>query len=80
MQSILEKAKEEIDMNLLAFRSPDRIYYSGLCPASLGYSTQAHVWRFKVSDNLQFRATNHLLEFSAAIIMPWIDIINSRLK
>ncbi len=27
MQSIMEKAKERIDMNLLPFRSPDRIYY-----------------------------------------------------
>jgi hypothetical protein len=48
MQSILEKAKEGIDMNLLAFRSPDRIYYSNSCPAGLGgYSNQGHAWQLK---------------------------------
>ena len=36
MKEILEKAKNGIDMNLLAFRSPDRIYYSDSCPHGLG--------------------------------------------
>jgi hypothetical protein len=81
MQTILEKSKEGIDMNLLAFRSPDRIYYSNSCPAGLGgYSNQGHAWRFKISDDVQFRATNNSLKFLTAIIMPWIDIINGRLK
>jgi hypothetical protein len=41
MQSILEKAKEGINMNLLVFIPPDRIYYSNSCPAGLGgYSNQ----------------------------------------
>ena len=45
MQSILDKAKKGIDMNLLAFRSPDRIYYSDSCPAGLGgYSDQGFAW------------------------------------
>ena len=81
MQTILDKAKNGIDMNLLAFRSPVCIYYSYFCLASLGgYSNQGHVWRFKVPDNLQFWALNNLLEFLAAIITPWIDIINGWLS
>jgi hypothetical protein len=53
VQGILDKAKQGIDMNLLAFRLPDRIYYSDSCPAGLGgYSNQGHAWRFKVPDNL----------------------------
>jgi hypothetical protein len=45
MQSILDKAKKGIDMNLLAFRLPDRIYYSDSCPAGLGgYSNQGFAW------------------------------------
>jgi hypothetical protein len=45
MQSILDKAKKGIDMNLLAFWSPDRIYYSDSCPAGLGgYSDQGFAW------------------------------------
>ena len=81
MQSMLDKAKKGIDMNLLAFRSPDRIYYSDSCPAGLGgYSDQGFAWRFQIPEDLQFRASNNLLEFLAAIITPWIDIIQGRLK
>jgi hypothetical protein len=77
----IEKAKEGIDMNLLAFRSPDRVYYSNSCPACLGgYSNQGHAWHFKVPDDLQFRATISLLKFLAGIITPWINIINGRLN
>jgi hypothetical protein len=77
MQGILDKAKQGIDMNLFAFRLPDCIYYSDSCPAGLGkYSNQEHTWLFKVPENLQFRASNNLLKFLAAIITPWIDIID----
>ena len=80
MQSILDKAKKGIDMNLLAFRSPDRIYYSDSCPAGLGgYSDQGFAWRFAIPHDLLFRASNNLLEFLAAVITPWIDIILGRL-
>jgi hypothetical protein len=81
MQGILDKAKHAINMNLLAFRPPDHIYYSDSCPASLGgYSNQGHAWHFKVQDNLQFRASNNLFTFLAAIITPWIDIIGGCLS
>jgi hypothetical protein len=82
MQEVLDKAKKGIDMNLLAFRSPDRIYYSDSCPAGLGlggYSNQGRAWRFKVPDEHLFKASNNLLEFLAAVIAPWIDIIKNRL-
>ena len=68
-------------MNLLAFRLPDHIYYSDSCPAGLrGYSDQGNTWRFKLPDKLQFHASNNLLEFLAAIITPWINIIKGRLN
>jgi hypothetical protein len=51
------------------------------CPHGLGgYSNQGHAWRFKVPDKYLFRASNNLLEFLAAIITPWIDIIEGRLS
>ena len=79
MQSILDKAKKGIDMNLLAFRLPDRIYYSDSCPAGLGgYSDQGFAWRFAIPDNLLFCTSNNLLKFLAAVITPWIDILNDR--
>ncbi len=52
---ILAKAKNGIDMNLLAFREPAQTYYSDSCPAGLGrYSDQGHAWRFRVPPHLQF--------------------------
>jgi hypothetical protein len=81
MLKILDKAKEGIDINLLGFRSPNRIYYLDSCPAGLsGYSNQGYAWRFKIPDNLLFRASNNLLEFLAAIITPRIDIIGGCLS
>jgi len=71
MQSILDKAKKGIDTNLLAFRSPDRIYYSDSCPAGLiGNSNQGFAWRFTTPNDLLFRALNNLFEFLAAVITP----------
>jgi hypothetical protein len=68
-------------MNLLGFRSPDRIYYSDSCPAGLGgYSNQGFAWRFHIPDDLLFHASNNLLEFLAAVITLWIDIISGRLS
>ena len=76
MIEILRKANNGIDMNLLAFHAPDRIYHSDSCPAGLGgYSNEGHAWRFQIPTHLQFRATNNLLEYLAAIITPWVDII-----
>ena len=55
MTGILTKAHKGIDMNLLAFCAPDRVYHSDLCPAGLGeYSNQGHAWCFQILENLQF--------------------------
>ncbi len=63
MQQILDKVQKGIDMNLLAFRAPDQIYYSDSCPAGLGgYSNQGFAWRIKVPGELLFCVTNNLLE------------------
>jgi hypothetical protein len=81
MLKILYKANGGIDMNLLGFCSPDRIYNSNSCPAGLGgYSNQGFTWHFRIQDNLLFCASNNLLEFLAAIITPWVDIIGGRLS
>jgi hypothetical protein len=67
-------------MNLLGFRSPDRIYYSDSCPAGLGsYINQGFAWCFRILDDLLFCTSNNLLEFLATIITLWIDIIGGRL-
>jgi hypothetical protein len=81
MLKILNKAKGGIDMNLLGFRSPDRICYADSCPAGLGgYSNQGFAWCFRIPDNLLFCTLNNLLKFHAAIITLWIDIIGGCLS
>jgi hypothetical protein len=71
MLKILDKAKGGIDMNLLGFCSPDRIYCSDSYPAGFGsYSNQGFAWHFRIPDNLLFHVSNNLLEFLAAIITP----------
>ncbi len=51
-------------MNLLGFRSLNRIYYSDSCPAGLGsYSNQGFMWCFRIPDNLLFCTSKNLLKF-----------------
>jgi hypothetical protein len=81
MLKILYTAKGGIDMNLLGFRSPDRINYSDSCPAGLsGYSNQGFAWHFRIPDDLLFCTSNNLLEFLMAIITLWIDIVDGCLS
>ena len=81
MKEVLAKAKNAIDMNLLAFQAPDRTNYSDPCPAGLReYSDQGHAWHFHVPPHLQFRVTNNVLEYLTAIITPWMDLLSGHLK
>jgi hypothetical protein len=78
--SVLAKCRKGIDMNLLSYRNPTHVYRSDSCPAGMGgYSDEGYAWRFYLPPELQFRASNNLLEHLAAIITPWIDIIADRL-
>jgi len=77
---VLGKCNQGINLNLIAFRRPAHVYRSDSCPAGLGgYNHKGFTWRFYLPDNLQFCASNNLLEHLAAIITPWIDIIAGRL-
>ena len=80
MLFFIEKAQAGVDMNLLSYREPTHLYRSDSCPEGLGgYSLSGHAWRFKIPEDLKFRASNNLLEHLASIITPWIDIIHNRL-
>ena len=77
---ILKIASQGISMNLLTYRKIQRVYRSDACPAGLGgYSTMGRAWRFYIPHWLQFRATLNMLEHLAAIIGPWIDMIEGTL-
>ena len=80
MLFFLEKAKDGVDLNQIAYRKPTKVYRSDSCPAGLGgYSHEGWAWRFYIPPELKFRASNNLLEHIASIITPWIDIIAGRL-
>jgi len=67
--SVLEKCRDGIDMNSIAYRRPTHVYRSDSCPGGLGgYSDEGFAWRFYLPSELQFRASNNLLEHIAAII------------
>ena len=79
--SVLEKCRDGIDMNSIAYRRPTHVYRSDSCPAGLGgYSDEGFAWRYYLPSELQSRASNNLLEHIAAIITTWVDILAGRLK
>ena len=81
MLYLIKKIHKGINMNQIAFRKPTHVYRSDSCPAGLGgYSHEGFAWRFKIPINLQFWASNNLLEHLAAVITPWVDIIAKRLQ
>jgi len=62
-------------MNLLTFRE-HHVYQSDACERGLGgYSASGRAWRWEIPTHLQGRAHINLLEFIAAIVGIWIDII-----
>ena len=80
MLFFLEKSKVGIDMNLLVFRKPTKVYRSDACPAGIGgYSSDGFAWRWYLPEHLKFRASINLLEHMGSIATPWIDMIARRL-
>ena len=81
MLSFLKMANDGISMNSIAFRKPTHVYHSDSCPHGLGgYSHEGWAWQWYLPENLLFRASNNLLEYLAAIVSPWVDIIAGRLN
>ena len=77
---LLWEAHIGVDMNLLVYIKPTKVYISDSCPAGLGeYSSDGFAWRFYIPLWLKFRASNNLLEYLAKVITPWINIIDKRL-
>jgi hypothetical protein len=80
MLNIIKTAHDGISMNIIVYRQPTHVYHSDSCPAGLGgYSDSGFAWRYYLPANLQFCATNNLLELLASIITPWVDIIKDPL-
>ena len=80
MLFFLEESHIEVDMNLLVYRKPTKVYRSDSCPAGLGrYSINSFADIFYIPLWLKFQASNDLLEHLATLITPWINIIAKRL-
>ena len=76
----LRLAREGISMNLLTYRKPSHVYRGDACPFGLGgYSEKGRAWRWYIPTELRFRATINMLEHLAAVIGPWIDLLEGNL-
>ena len=76
----LHRAKAGISMNYISYRSPTHCYRADACPWGIGgYSSNGRAWRWELPKHLLWRATLNMLEFVAATIGPWIDIIEGHL-
>jgi hypothetical protein len=76
LQLALDRCRDRVDMNTIAYHRPAHAYRSDSCPAGLGgYSDEGFAWRYYLPKQLKFHASNNLLEHIAAIITPWVDII-----
>ena len=81
MRDILYMAMDGVDMNLIAYLWPNRVYRSDACPRGLGgYSDEGFAWRWYLPPELQNRASSNLLEHVATVVSPWVDILAGRLK
>ena len=76
----LAKAHEGINMNLLTPRRPTLEYFSDACEHGLGgLALHGRAWRLELPEDLRGRLTLNMLEFLAAFIGPWIDIIEGNM-
>jgi hypothetical protein len=78
---ILTVAHKGVSMNLLTFRLPQVGYFVDAADHGLGgWNSWGSYWFIEFPDHLLGRAHINLLEFIAALVGPWIDIINGRLS
>ena len=67
-------------INNLVFRRPSHFCWSDSCPFGLGgYTATGLAWRFYIPPSLRSEHTNNVLEFMAAIVTIWIDILTGGL-
>jgi hypothetical protein len=80
MIGVIKRAYAGINLNIIIYQCPTRVYRLDSCPVGLGgYSDSGFAWRWYLLSHLLFQASNNLLEHLAAIITPWVDIIRGRL-
>lgn len=79
-KKFLARAHAGVNMNLLTPRIPTHEFLSDACEHGLGgMSLGGRAWRIALEPSQQGRFTLNTLEFMAAVIGPWIDLIEGRL-
>jgi hypothetical protein len=77
----IKKLHEGVSMNQIAYCKPTHVFWPDLCPAGIGgYSHEGFAWRWAIPSDLQFCASNNLLEHVAAVITHCVDILAHRLQ
>ncbi len=81
MINMIRVKHEGVSMNSIVYQRPTHAYWPDSCPAGLGgYSNSGFASCFYLGKRLQFQAMNNLLKHIAAIITPWVDIIQGSLR
>ena len=79
-KDFLRSAHSGVNMNLLTPRAPTHEYFSDACEHGLGgFALHGRAWRLELPENLRGRLSLNMLEFIAAFVGPWIDIIEGNL-
>jgi len=69
MLKFLVKAKQGVDLNLIAYLLPTHVYRSDSCPMGLGdYTHLGWAWHFRIPPHLLSLASNNLSKHMASII------------
>jgi hypothetical protein len=80
-QKFLEKARKGINMNLMTFREPNKIYINDASEHGLGgFATHGRAWAYIIPEKLRGRAHINLLEFLAQLVSIWIDVIEKKIE
>ena len=76
----LERARAGINMNLITFRVPNKIYINDASEHGLGgFATHGRAWTYNIPEKLRGRAHINLLEFLAQLISIWIDVLEHKI-
>ena len=71
----LTKSAAGVNLNIVTFCMPTRVYRKDACSAGLGgYSLQGRAWRFLIPPHLQRRATINFLEHISAKVGLQVDL------
>ena len=80
-KKFIEKAYSGVNMNLMTFRVPTKIYINDASEHGLGgFATHSgKAWNWVIPEKLRGRAHINLLEFLAQVISIWVDVINEEI-